>query len=200
MNTNNPEVKEVIKKAFPGYNGRHITVELFYPMSLASYWSGGYRDYFAVVSLDPNQQNIASVPENASGFSAPEQYLETLPLNCALIRWHRGPHDSVSVFVNQDNLAKMLPGAMEITLPEKIVLAATRGYKSSYAGRKDNRFYEANSYTGISQEMWQKAKESCISKGLLNKAGAITDDGRNAIGSYNISNITAEEKAILKQG
>jgi hypothetical protein len=33
----------------------------------------------------------------------------------------------------------------------------------------------------MSREQWEEAKASLISKGLLNKAGAITVNGRNAL-------------------
>lgn len=62
-----------------------------------------------------------------------------------------------------------------------MVLAATRGLKSSYAGIKNYRFHAARESTGITEPEWNQAKDACMAKGLLNRAGAISDDGRNAI-------------------
>jgi hypothetical protein len=58
---------------------------------------------------------------------------------------------------------------------------ATAGLKSSYGGIPNLRYYESHRRTGITQERWDNAKAACIAAGLLNKAGAITVKGRNAI-------------------
>jgi hypothetical protein len=68
-----------------------------------------------------------------------------------------------------------------LTLPEKIVLVATSSLKSSYGGIPNFRFTQAKSETGITQADWDLAKESLTKKGFLNKAGAITTSGKNAL-------------------
>lgn len=75
----------------------------------------------------------------------------------------------------------LIPPKPALAWAESVVLAATRSLKSSYAGIKNYRFYEAHERTGITETEWDSAKAVCIQKGLLNRAGAITDDGRNAI-------------------
>jgi hypothetical protein len=61
------------------------------------------------------------------------------------------------------------------------VLLATAGLKPSYGGDGDFRFHEAHRRRGIGREAWDTAKAECIAAGWLNKAGAITPRGRNAI-------------------
>ena len=54
--TTNPDIKRVAKLAFPSYKGRKFRVQSFRPgMNVNSYWDGGSRDYFALVSLETGQ-------------------------------------------------------------------------------------------------------------------------------------------------
>jgi len=77
----------------------------------------------------------------------------------------------------------------ELTREEKIVLATTRAYKNTYGGESNIRFREAHHETGISAENWEAAKKHLISRKLLTKAGAITNEGRNAISNLEFFNI-----------
>lgn len=54
--------------------------------------------------------------------------------------------------------------------------------KASYNGFGDYRFREARRARGITREHWDEAKACLIAKKLLTKAGAITPEGRNAVG------------------
>jgi hypothetical protein len=77
---------------------------------------------------------------------------------------------------------RLLPAKTEdLTNDERIVLYATRSLKSSYNGVKDYRFHAANQDTGITRDRWEAVKTALIERKLLNKAGAITVDGKNAI-------------------
>lgn len=190
MNINSPETKELVRKAFPQYNGRRISVQPFVgPIRLESYWSGGTRDYYALVSLVPGIDLAANVPENGTPFTPDLKPLEVLPANGALVCYTMGSYEHVTIYVNAENLSKMLPAPVELSRDEKIVLAATAGLKSSYAGIKNYRFHEATERTGIALQNWDAAKAALVSRGLLNKAGAITDAGRNAIGNTRLDNL-----------
>lgn len=187
--TKAPEVQEIVKAAFPEYAGKRFSVSAFNgPMTLTSYWSGGSRDYFAFVSLE--SERAVSVPENGTPWVNPNGFkVDALPENIVLVRYTKGLHESTCVYVRPENMTKFLPAPAETTREQKIVLSATRSLKSSYAGIKDYRFNQAREYTGISREAWEQAKGELIAKGLLNKAGAITDEGRNVIGWTNLSTI-----------
>ncbi len=104
-----------------------------------------------------------------------------------------GKDHGITIYVNPENISKMLPPAEETPWEEKVVLSATRSLKSSYGGIKDYRFYEASRETGITKPEWDKAKESLINKGMLNKSGAITDKGRNVIGNVDLYQLRREK-------
>jgi len=181
MYINTPEVRSIIARAFPAYNGRSISVQPFDgPMRLDSYWSGGSRDYWTAVSLVSGQ--TAPVPENGTPFTPAIGQLEALPENTVLVCWSRvgGGTDYVTVYVRPENLTKMLPAPVALTAHEAIVIEYTCHLKNTYGGRTNIRFTEANEKTGITAEQWDAAKASLIVGGFLNKAGAVTDAGRNA--------------------
>jgi len=87
----------------------------------------------------------------------------------------------ITIYANKEDIVPLLPEPQELTEDEITVLLYTRSLKSSYAGIKNYRFYEAHNRTGITSEQWEKAKENCIRKRLLRKNGSITPKGRNAI-------------------
>jgi uncharacterized protein YlbG (UPF0298 family) len=190
--TNAPEVKNIVKLTFPEYNGRDFIVSTFNgPMELRSYWDSGSRDFWSIINLSNNRSKM--VPENGSPFIPKVWKLSKLPPNFALVRYHSGSYKYVTVYIGQENISKMLPAPKEITWQEKVVLSATRSLKSSYAGVSDYRFREASSETGISKQEWDQAKLNLVSKGMLNKAGAITNDGRNAIGNVQLRHLKDEK-------
>ena len=125
------------------------------------------------------------VPENGTPFMPGLKEVSELPLNCALGRHSIfcGRDRGITLFVHPDNLRSFqLEAPDTLSFDEKLVLVCTRCYKPSYAGRKNNRLYEAQHYfPGFTEELWEAGKASLQAKGLLNKAGAITNDGRNAV-------------------
>lgn len=187
MRTQAEEVKEIALAAFPSYSGRKFTVAEFHgPKRLDSCWSEGSRDYFEFVNLESMRTH--RVQENGTPWSNGGQILECaeLPLNVALVQHTiaRGKDLGITIFVNGANLSKLLPApgaSVELSRNELVVLVATRSLKSSYAGIKNYRFHEANEITKINLHEWEEAKASLQAKRLLNAAGAITDEGRNAV-------------------
>jgi hypothetical protein len=194
MNTiysSDPEVKRIALAAFPDYRGRSFQVQTFQgPMDLSSYWSDGSRNYYSVIHMDTLK--AADIPQGGSGHGDVPHRVSILPPNVAVVEHtiYMGKDLGITIYVNQENLSKLLPsGGEELPWEEKVVLCATRSYKSSYAGVKDYRFREALKETGITKLEWDKAKESLIGKGMLNKAGAITDSGKNAIGRTDLRDL-----------
>lgn len=203
--SNAPEIRDIALKAFPDYNGRSFKVETFGgPMRLDSYWEGGSRDYYAIVNM--NTGKVKQVPENGTPWSGKPWRISKLPPNFAVVRSHRGRFQEITIYVNPENISKMLPAPEELPWAEKVVLAATRSFKSSYMGRDrrdmanremENIFAKDLGSTHISKQEWDAAKQSLIQKGMLNKAGAITDKGRNAIGDTQVRHLRKEtQKAI----
>lgn len=176
-----PEIRDIAAKAFPGYSGKKFRVETFNgPMELRSYWDGGSRDYYVIVNMKNGRAK--AVPEN--GAHGNIFRISKLPDSFAIVKHttFSGKDMGITIYVNPENMSKMLPKQDDTEWAEKVVLSATRALKSSYAGIKDYRFHTALRDTGITKPEWDKAKEALIQKGMLNKAGAITDAGRNAIG------------------
>ena len=92
-----------------------------------------------------------------------------------------GRDTGITVHVRPDNLDQLkLPDAPQLTDDERVVLKAT-GWKSSYAGIRNYRFVEARRTTGITRERYETAKTALIERKLFNRAGAITNAGRNAL-------------------
>ena len=96
-----------------------------------------------------------------------------------------GKDMGITLMVHPDNAPKLLSEKSEndLTKNELIVLVFSRSYKNSYGGQTNVRFKEAHRSKGITQEDWESAKRSLISKKLLNRAGALNNDGRNAVGN-----------------
>lgn len=156
------------------------------PMSVASNWSGGTRYFYGLVNL--SNMSALTVGESG-GLNQPQAgELEALPEGFALVQTCilQGSPRRARVYVNPVNLNQFrLPEASNTNPWELVVLYATRSRKSSYPPYgSDYRFMEARRATKITREEWDAAKAACIAKGLLNKAGAITASGRNAVSQY----------------
>jgi hypothetical protein len=197
--TDAPEVKQIARVAFPDYNGNKFKVELFRgPMNLSSYWDGGSRDYYAIVNMSTMRSE--PIPQGGSGHGDVPYRMTTLPDSFAVVEhtFYMGKDLGITIYVNQENMSKMLPQGQEISWAEKVVLSATRSLKSSYGGVKDYRFQEALRNTGITKQEWDIAKQSLIQKRMLNAAGAITNDGKNAIGRTELYSLEREKSAPTK--
>jgi len=175
-------VDKLLKKACPDYTGNKIEVETRESVTFyGTMWDGGTRHIYTIVKLDT--MDIVPVPTapymQASKLHEHEQSLAN---GIAVVRYTQGHHESVDIFVHPSNMnAALLPPVTELTEDERIVLEYTRRLKSTYAGIPNYRFHEARRNTQITTERWEAAKANCIARKLLNKAGAITIDGRNAV-------------------
>jgi hypothetical protein len=183
-----PESELLRRLTFPGYSGRKFQVELTETITFSgTQWAGGSKTDYRIVQLDG--MKVVGIPEAPFLQRSPlheGQY--PLPPGYVVVRHHIscGKDLGLTFAVNPRESFKLLPKpSEELTRAQKIVLAAT-GYKSSYGGIKDLRFHEAHEKTGISRQEYDQAKESLIKKGLFNKAGAITPQGRNAIGNQRL--------------
>ena len=169
------EIKTIINATFPKYNGRKIKVSTDVPSRLDSYWDGGSKDTFSFYHLD--ERKSFQLPTNHPAFEPGNpSKLNSLP-NRVVIVMHSyfcGKDLGITIYANSDDMTPLLPKQADITEDEKIVLKYTREYKNTYGGRTNIRYSEAKYSTGITVEGWETAKNTLISKGLLNKGGAIT--------------------------
>lgn len=193
--TSDSEIQELARIAYPDYHGRHFRIEEFTgPMNLSSYWGDGSRNYYVIMNLVTKKAE--PIPQGGSGHGDTPYRMSSLPENIAVVEHtiYMGKDLGITFYVNKENLVKMLPDSgQELSWAEKVVLSATRSYKSSYAGEKEYRFKEALRETGITKKEWDEAKQSLIKKKMLNAAGAITNDGKNAIGRTDLWSLKREK-------
>lgn len=181
-----------------GYTGKKYSAEVCTAMTVpsdAGLWSEGSRDKYSIVEIEsgrvrePFGQNSAPWDRSRRDFQ-----LEVKP-GYLVVRHtiYRGADLGLHFYVHPDNAAKLLPAPAE-ALPrvEKLVLLASKSFKSSYMGkdrydmmREDYRYGRTvqGDDSFPTREQWNVAKLALMAKGLLNKAGAITVAGRNAVQS-----------------
>lgn len=172
-----PSMQSIISKCHPGYNGKKVKLSTTPPTNIRSYWNDGSRSYYTFFSLDTGEAMV--VESNHPVFEAGKPYyMEKLPERVLLVEHSifQGKDMGITIYANSTDMAPMLPSTdVEMTIDERIVLTFTKCYKSQF------RLQEANRVHHITMDRWNTAKEALISKGLLNKAGAITTNGKNAI-------------------
>jgi len=185
LHTTDKIVQEIARKAFPDYNGKKFCVQVetgTINTTYNAYWSGGSRTYYNFVRLD-TLQSMGEVPAQHPVFNKPingADKVQLVPgLMCVKRTYFCGKDLGITIVVHPDNAPRLLPDTSEYTRDEMIVLIATRSYKNTYGGKTNIRFKEAHRDTGITEERWETAKQICIEKNLLNKAGSITNTGRN---------------------
>lgn len=175
-------VRGVVKHAHPDYKGDKLeAVYGVQSMSLRSYWDGPSRSYFAVVRLADGAAKDA--PDSHPFFDKQYEGVDefVIPPGFVVVeRRYFGQSQYITVHVPGEAPLLAEPSSEPLTDDEKLVLIATAGLKSSYAGISDYRAHSLKE-RGLSMARITAARESLKSKKLLNKAGAITPDGRNAI-------------------
>lgn len=195
--TDRPEVRQMALAAFPGYTGRKFSVTAFRgPKNLASYWDGGSRDTFALVRMD--DLKAVDIPENGTPYSRAPLQLDALPPGTALVEHSifHGKDFGLTLHVPAENLAPLLPAGPEATWEQRVVLAATAGYKNSYGGETGLRRRHALEETEIPGPDYDRAHAECIAKRWLNKSGALTDEGRNVIQDTRLRQLCEEKHGL----
>jgi len=186
------------KKFFPSYNGQKFAVHFSDSYQFSDYWDGGSRSYAILIAQDPD--GTLRTVTSPTGTIAPwnrEAHAQTaIPQNGMVIEHSIfcGKDMGIRFYISPNSifLPKMLPAATTpdngTSVAEKAVLYATRCYKNSYGGKNNIREdeatdprYGARHPNGISltRQEYRDAREDCIRKGYLNKAGALTVTGRN---------------------
>jgi len=175
-------IRKIVKATFPQYKGRKFKLSTEIPSQLNSYWNGGSIDSYVFYEL--NTEKILNVGSNHPIFETRNpRDIKKIPIGIVIVKHSIccGKDAGITIYANNIDVVPMLLPVINLTPEEKIVLEYTRYYKSSYAGIKNYRFHKAK-ITGISLEEWENAKASLIEKKMLNKRGAITSTGKNAIG------------------
>jgi hypothetical protein len=174
-----PLVREIVRAAFPDYKGRKFRLETRERTHVHSSWEGGSRDDYAVVRLATAERlgvvaDTTFIPTGATEVDVPP--------DVAIVRHaiYCGRDAGITIIVHPTTLNPgLLQAPAELTGDERTVLAATRAYKPGYGGDPEHR----RNQTSLTREEWDAAKASLVARGLLNRAGAITIAGKNAIGN-----------------
>ena len=182
-----------------GYKGKRIaaqvTESVFVPAT-AGLWEGGTRNVYRAVRLaDGVEMSLSDGNAAWSGNQKDSKY--TLPAGIVVVREIQGSYSDLTIYVRPEDIAPLLPTPVsDIPHYGKLVLQATRNLKSSYGGKdRYEMMRDEYRYGGLGVTMagepfptraqWDEAKQALIGMGLLNKAGAITVAGRNAIAIAN---------------
>jgi hypothetical protein len=173
---------QVALTAYPGYTGKKFQIKVLEStIDVRSYWDGGSRDYYTFVRLDT--MAVMPIPQQ-SAFDKQVVGADSVQLIpgmvCVKHSIFCGKDMGLTIYVHPDNAPRLLPAKTDLSDDEKIVLTYTCHLKSSYGGISNFRFHEAHREKKITLEAWEAAKASLIVKGLLDKRGAVTIDGRNA--------------------
>jgi hypothetical protein len=136
-------------------------------------WDEGSRRTYVIVRL----ADLATFRIEQAPFmqrSALHEKTYELPEGFVVVVRCEGRCDHTEIYTTTANITPLLPAPVELSDDEKIVLTACCSLKGGI------RFEYANQYTGISRGRYDAAKASLIARKLLNKAGAVTVEGRNA--------------------
>jgi len=189
-----------------GYSGKKFQAQIVTSVTVPSHaglWDGGSRDTYRLIDMATGEEIPAS--DNMSAPWDPRKDREiVLKPGYAVVRscMFRGKDMGLTFYVHPDNANKLIAApTVELTPYETTVLETICSKKSSYAGK--DRYEMAHDDCvewggkpnawgrkpyGLSDDsipfptraQWDEAKALLISKGLLNRSGAVTPAGRNA--------------------
>ena len=189
-------VGALIKATFPDYNGNKVRIMPVESITFTDLnWSGGTRNQYQACtitgeSIDSrhNMNALAPWDNQFEGKSV------SIHMDLAVVEhgYFCGKDMGLTIYVNPQNMTGLLPGKSELGTIEQLVLIYTICRKSFYNGQdrydmaKSDYHYQSTEAGRILQgidfptrEAWSTAKNSLITAGLLNKAGAVTTKGRN---------------------
>lgn len=178
-------ITDIIKRAFPKYNGRKYQICPQDHITLHDVnWSGGTKSHYVFLRLHDSQ--ILPVPDHMSPWNSNNPEGKTFPLSDGIIcieHSHFCGHDTgIRIYAHPDIITPFLPVSdSTISRDMEIVLVFTSSYKNTYAGRSNIRYQEAFRVSKITQVDWDTAKSQCMEKGYLSKNNAITPSGRNIV-------------------
>lgn len=188
------QVPQHLRGSYPGRKFAAVVGEQMTIPADAGLWSGGSRDVYSVIRLGDGAA-IDAVNHNLAPWGDGRRDIPvTLRQGFAVVchSHFRGKDSGLTFYVHPSDAAAMLPApAADLTAHEKLVLEATASLKASYGGKDRYEMSRENAagYSGKAPEgfptraEWETAKLSLISRGFLNKAGAITPAGKNARGA-----------------
>lgn len=175
------------------YSGKMFKAEITESVTVPAYagnWDGGSRDTYTAIEIATGRQVPISDNMSAPWDKSRQDVAVAIAPGFAVVRHSVfcGKDMGLTFYVHPDNAARWLPAPVDLSEHEMVVLRATKGLKSSYGGmdryqlaERETHFDAAAAAAFPTRAQWDAAKQSLIGRGMLNKAGAITVAGRNAI-------------------
>jgi hypothetical protein len=183
------DVPHVLRGSYTGNLFKARVVTEFAMPTDAGLWEGGSRDLFHAIEVASGR--VVALPgQSGAPWDKSREHEHTYKMQPGIVivcrSIVRGNDRGLTFYLHPDNAAKLLPPpAPELDSLQKLVLGATIGKKSHYAGKDryqmtcdDMRWSNANEIPTRAQ--WDVAKGQLIALGLLDKRGAVTPKGRNA--------------------
>lgn len=179
-----------------GYAGKMfqacVTSEGYVPVD-AGLWDGGSRTTYALVEIATGRAVPFPGQTSAPGDARRQELRFEIPAGYC-VREHVifcGKDLGLRFSVRPEDAAPLLPKPVDLSHVERLVLMATAGFKASYGGKDryqmtaDSLSYRRDAVMP-SRADWDAAKVALAARGMLDKRGAITVAGRNAIGKERI--------------
>ncbi|HXJ56442.1 MAG TPA: hypothetical protein VNU68_07230 [Verrucomicrobiae bacterium] len=182
LRRSDPTVDRLVRAAYPDYKGRKVSATICRTVRFTgTNWDEGSKSYYVIVRVaDLMVQGIQDAPYFHG--SPLHETDHTIPTGFVVVeRRYFRQYESIAIHAAPETVAPLLPPPSDLSDDEKVVLAATKNFKSSYGGVSDYRYREAHRVSGITRESWAAAKMALTMKGMLSANGAITPEGRNAI-------------------
>jgi hypothetical protein len=189
------DVPATLRGAYAGKKFQAEVCEQVFISSQDGIWDGGSRTTYQMI--EAHTSRTIPISDNMSAPWNAARKDQTVKLEPGyIVIAHSifcGKDMGLKFYVHPSNAAALLPAKTdELTPYEKLVLTATRSLKSSYGGQDRYEMmsseYRSRSILGElaypTRAQWDETKTTLIAKGLLNKAGAITVQGRNAVPAY----------------
>lgn len=199
------DANQVPKSLRGNYTGRKFKVcvceSVTIPMT-AGLWDGGSRDIYRGLEIATGESRRFGGQDSAPWENVRADRTVALRPGFAVIEETimQGKDLGWTFYLHPADAVPMLPAPVELSAVEKLVLDYTATRKSSYMGKdryqmfRDDMEYSPKrpDFTSYDERMawvhancpsraeWDEAKSALISRGLLNRAGAITPAGRNA--------------------
>lgn len=182
LRRSDPTVERIIQATFPSFTGQKVEAIVTDSVTFHStQWDEGYKRDYRILRLSdmksltiPEAPFMQRSPDHETAVQLPDGFVVVVYVHTRL--------DRIEIISSAGNITPLLTQEVVLSEDERTVLIATRSRKSSYAGVSNYRFHEARRARGITLDRWEAAKAALIEKKLLNKAGAITVEGRNAVG------------------
>ena len=187
------QVPAALRGAYDGRKFKAVVCESMTIPATAGLWDNGSRETYQGLLLDTGKRFPLMMETEAPWSSRQEIEVKLNGNNVIVKHVISCGHDmGLTFYIHPANTAQLLPApSAALSDLEKMILEATRSLKSSYMGRDRYQMkFEDHRYTpdgerGIpfpTRGEWEQAKADLYGKGYLNKAGAITVKGRNAVG------------------